>query len=238
MGGIPGPVFALGLIGERSPGSGPSWRIVRERADASTLHAGSARLIEGTPVRTVRICEPEGSALVLGSHQSSSDFDEDALSASGLGVARRRSGGSGVLVGDGRVLWVDFAIPRDDPLWDDDVGRAAWWIGDLWSSAIGPADVWRGPLIKTPWSSIVCFAGLGPGEVTTNGRKVVGVCQRRTGRGALFQTAALIDWRPDEYSSLAARRPPEAGALAVAATGLGASEGARVEAALLDRLVP
>ena len=187
-------------------------------------------------MRTVRVCEPVGSALVLGSHQPSSAFSTDALEAAGIELARRRSGGSAVLVGAGRVLWVDFAIPKGDPLWDDDVGRAAWWVGDLWAAAIGAADVWRGPLIPTEWSPVVCFAGLGPGEVTVGGRKVVGVCQRRTGRGALFQTAALLEWRPDEYAGVVADQPADIAALAGAATGLGASERGRVESALLSQL--
>jgi lipoate---protein ligase len=224
------------LIRERSLAGGPPWRLLRERATASDLHAGSARLLEGTPVRTVRVCQPEDSALVLGSHQPASGFATEALAAAGLGLARRRSGGSAVLVGGERVLWVDFVIPKGDPLWDDDIGRAAWWVGDLWSAAIGAADVWRGRLIRSDWSPVVCFAGLGPGEVTVGGRKVVGVCQRRTGHGALFQTAALIEWRPEEYASVVSDPPADVGALADAATGLGASARGRVESALLDKL--
>jgi lipoate-protein ligase A len=42
----------------------------------------------------------------------------------------------------------------------------------------------------------VCFAGLGPGEVTIAGVKVVGMSQRRTRAGALFQCAALLAWDP------------------------------------------
>ena len=209
---------------------------MRERAGASALHEASARLLEGEPVRTVRFCEPEVSALVLGSHQPASAFSAPALAQAGLEQARRRSGGSAVLVGGGRVLWVDFVIPKGDPLWDDDVGRAAWWVGDLWSAAIGAAEVWRGGLMSTDWSPLVCFAGLGPGEVTVGGRKVVGVCQRRTGRGALFQTAALIEWRPAEYAALAADPPAGIEALAAAATGLGQSQRERVETNLLDQL--
>ena len=164
-------------------------------------------------------------------------FSADQLAACGVALARRRSGGSAVLVGEDRVLWVDFVIPRGDPMWDDDVGRAAWWVGELWAAAIGSAEVWRGRLIRTEWSPVVCFAGLGPGEVTVEGRKVVGVCQRRTAKGALFQTAALLDWRPEEYAALVADRPAEVASLSAAATGLGASTRSRLESALLDQLL-
>ena len=134
------------------------------------------------------------------------------------------------------MLWVDFLIPRGDLLWDDDVGRAAWWVGELWAAAIGRGEVWRGRLIPSDWSPLVCFAGLGPGEVTVGGRKVVGVCQRRTANGALFQTAALLEWHPEEYATLAADPPGEVGALAESAAGLGASARDRIESALLDQL--
>jgi lipoate-protein ligase A len=34
-------------------------------------------------------------------------------------------------------------------------------------------------------------------EVTVDGAKVVGISQRRTRAGALFQCAALLEWHPD-----------------------------------------
>jgi lipoate-protein ligase A len=116
-----------------------------------------------------------------------------------LPVVRRRSGGGAVLVEPGDVLWVDVVVPRHDALWDDDVGRAFHWLGDAWAATVGPdgrAAVHRGPLVTTRWSRAVCFAGLGPGEVTVDGRKVVGISQRRTRDGALFQCAALLAWHP------------------------------------------
>ena len=224
------------MIGEGGAGAVRPWRVLREGGTASTLHEGAARLLEGAPVRTVRVCDPDGPALVLGSHQAESVFSRGALDANGIELARRRSGGTAVLVGSGRVLWVDFVIPRDDPLWDDDIGRAAWWVGELWASAIGAAEVWRGRLMTTEWSSIVCFAGLGPGEVTIGGKKAVGVCQRRTGQGALFQTAALLEWRPEEYAALVVRPPGEVRDLADSAAGLGRSVADRLTAALVDQL--
>ena len=96
------------------------------------------------------------------------------------------------------LVWIDVYVPAGDPLWDDDVGRAFLWLGRAWADTIGQgAAVHEGPLVTTPWSPLVCFAGLGPGEVTVGGRKVVGLCQRRTRAGALFQCAALLEWRPD-----------------------------------------
>lgn len=149
----------------------------------------------------VRLCRPAGPAVVLGSTQPIEDVDRSAASAAGLDVVRRRSGGGAVLVEPGAVAWVDVVVPRSDPLWDDDVGRAFGWLGSAWAEALTAlgvpgAQVHRGGIVRSPWSSMVCFAGLGPGEVMVEGRKVVGMAQRRSRHGALFQCAVPLAWEP------------------------------------------
>lgn len=153
-------------------------------------------------------------ALVLGSTQPDTDVDRDACAAAGVEVVRRRSGGGAVLLEPGRVLWVDIVVARTDALWDDDVGRAGLWLGDAWVQALtglpgegGPtlADlrVHRGGLEQRRWGRRICFAGVGPGEVVAgSGAKVVGVAQRRTRDGALFQCAVPLGWDPTTVCSL------------------------------------
>lgn len=183
---------------------------------------------------------------MLGSHQPAEAWDRGEAERAGIEIARRRSGGGAVLVGPGEVLWVDMVIRRGDPLWSDDVARAAWWVGEAWAAALGAvgvtgAQVWRGRMRSTRWSSEICFAGLGPGEVTVGGVKVVGVSQRRTPGAALFQTAALLQWRPTSYLELLADRPGRPGVpadLEGAATGLGPARSDQLGAALLAALVP
>lgn len=139
--------------------------------------------------RTVRVVEPTGTAFVLGSTQA-----EPARAP--VPVARRRSGGGGVLVVPGELAWVEFVVPRGDPWWDDDVGRATHPIGGWWAAALtrlgSRAVVHRGPMTASAWSSALCFAGLGPGEVLVGDRKVVGIAQRRTRAGACFQCAVAL----------------------------------------------
>jgi lipoate-protein ligase A len=146
--------------------------------------------------RTVWVLEPTSSAVVLGSTQP------ESIVVPGTPTVRRRSGGGAVLVDAGALVWVDAFVPAGDPLWQDDVGRAFAWFGEAWTGALADAGVpgaqaHAGPLIATHWSRLVCFAGLGPGEVRLDGAKVVGMAQRRTRAGALFQSAALLEWRPD-----------------------------------------
>jgi lipoate-protein ligase A len=175
--------------------------------------------------RQVTVLDASRRALVLGASQTARDVDENAARRAGVEIARRRSGGSAVLVGPDEVVWVDVFVPAEDVLFEPDISRAARWLGGLWAKALGDsAAVWEGPMRHNSWSKLVCFAGLGPGEVTIAGRKVVGISQRRTQRGALFQSAALLTWDPTMYATLLATPDgADLGQLAEAASGLGTS---------------
>lgn len=171
--------------------------IERWRGSAGEAHS---RPWPPTRVPAVRLVEAEAPALVLGSTQRPEVADVAAAGARAVAVVRRRSGGGAVLIGAGDVVWVDVFVPTGDALWNRDVGQATHWLGRAWVDALAGlgvgADWHDGPLLTGLWSSLVCFAGLGPGEVRVAGRKVVGISQRRTRAGALFQCAALMAWDP------------------------------------------
>ncbi len=188
----------------------PDWSVSTWRAPAADLHA-LALPAEGRHVWLLEAVRP---ALVLGSTQSDADADAAACASAGVEVARRRSGGGAVLVGSDECVWIDVLVPRGDPLWRDDVGRAGWWLGDAWAAAMATVGVdgcrvHRGGMVPSEWSKVVCFAGLGPGEVVdAGGAKVVGVSQRRTRAMARFQCAVPLRWDPARLSGLLTRRPP------------------------------
>lgn len=119
-----------------------------------------------------------------------------------------------MLVEPGRLLWVDVVVPAGDPLWEADVGRAFLWLGDAWVATLAshgvPAQVHRGGLVTTPWSRVVCFGGLGTGEVTDPaGAKLIGISQRRTREATRFQCAALAAWEPAPLVALLSLTPDE-----------------------------
>lgn len=150
---------------------------------------------------TIALLDVVAPALVLGSTQSSDIVDHATAAARGVEVTRRMSGGGVVLVEPARLAWIEVVVPSAHPRSERDVGRAAWWLGEAWAAALEEvgvpgADVHTGAMTRTPWSSLVCFAGMGAGEVSVDGRKVVGISQRRVRAGALFQCAALIEWNP------------------------------------------
>jgi lipoate-protein ligase A len=192
------------------------WAVERANGGAGILHA---RGMPRVPRRTVVFAEVDRPAFVLGSTQPDSDVDATAAERLGVEVVRRTSGGGGVLVAPVAQVWADVFLPRDDPLWDDDVGRAVWWLGEAWASAlfslgVPDADVHQGAMVQTLLSSRVCFAGLGPGEVTVAGAKAVGISQRRTRDGALFQCAVPLAWDTLTYAELLSLDPMSVDGLA------------------------
>lgn len=180
---------------------------------------------------TLRWWRFDAPVLVLGSAQPDDVVDRRAAVAAGVQVVRRASGGGAVLLAPDDAQWVDVIVPRDDPRAVDDVVAAARWLGDAWIAALvalgvapGSLDRHDGRAVTTPWSSLVCFAGIGPGEVRLAGRKLVGISQRRSRAGTRFQVAVLHRWDPVGILALLALEPArraEAGrALAEVATGL------------------
>lgn len=197
------------------------WEVFEESGTAGELHGDRMPVPER---RRVRVATVVGPALVLGSGQIAGRLDVEEAAAQGVEVARRRSGGGAVLLWPGHQVWLDVCLPRDDPLWDDDVGRSARWLGTALAAALVElgaegARAHLGPFQPGAWSHQVCFAGRAPGEVVVGGRKVVGTSQRRSREGAVFQVAVALVWAPSTLVHLLGL-PVEAG-VAVADTAIG-----------------
>lgn len=157
---------------------------------------------------------PERSAVVLGSTQDPTILDTEACERMGLDVVKRRSGGGIVLVGPGSTLWLDVLVPRGHRLWDDDVARASWWVGETWADAlrefgVDDVSVHRGSMVTSELARLVCFAGRGPGEVFAATSKAVGISQRRTRDWSRFQCALSLRWDGPRHVTIL-RDPPAA----------------------------
>jgi lipoate-protein ligase A len=184
-----------------------SFEVTRRSGTADALHH---RSLDVPVTRRVVLLDVDRAALVLGSTQPDADADRQAAAAQDVEVCRRRSGGGAVLLEPGQTTWIDVEIGRDDPLWDDDVARSSHWLGRSWAAALAELGVGSdvavhvGGMVGSPWSRQICFAGLGPGEVTSAARKVVGISQRRTREGARFQCVVHRRWDPSRILSLLA----------------------------------
>ncbi|CAN5569113.1 hypothetical protein BH20ACT2_BH20ACT2_23820 [soil metagenome] len=218
------------------------WDLRHERGSAATFHARPLPAVAHRSVRVLDVVQP---ALVLGSTQPVEVVDRDAAAEAGVEVVRRRSGGGAVLLRPGETTWVDVVVPAGDPLAEVDVGRSFAWLGEVWAAVVAdlspgarPA-VHSGAAVRTPWSSLVCFAGRGPGEVTVDDSKVVGMAQRRGRAGARFQCALLHRWDPGAMVDLLALPPADRDRarteLVAVGRGLDVTSGAVVEA-LVQRL--
>ena len=174
------------------------YRLVRRRSTAAEFHA---RAIPDPPRPEVWLHEVTAPALVLGSTQRDGIVDVDACARAGIDVVRRRSGGGAVLLRPDEVVWVDVILPAGSPGWSDDVHRPMIWLGDRLREAfsdvgVGRVEVHRGQMVSTTWSKVVCFDGLGPGELTVAGDKLVGISQRRTRAAARLQACWYSRYDP------------------------------------------
>jgi lipoate---protein ligase len=189
------------------------WSVERRVETARTLH-GPWPAPGDLGRRAVGLCSVTGPrAVVLGSTQALAVVDRARAERRGVDIVRRSSGGGAVLVAPGAQVWLDIWLPRHDALWDDDVIRSSWWLGETWAAALAslgssPLTVHRGGAVRTDWSATVCFAGVGPGEVSAGPAKVVGMAQRRTRHGARLHSMALLSWEPVALVELLASRAP------------------------------
>jgi lipoate---protein ligase len=179
------------------------WMIEDRVADAAELHAGWPAAERRPDLPRVAVCRVTAPAVVLGSTQPELVIDRQRVGAAGFAVARRRSGGGAVLVTPDDPVWIDVWLPASHRLWRSDVGRAFDWLGEAWVDALAASGVTglsahrQGYESCTRWSSLVCFGGIGTGEVVAaDGRKVVGLAQRRTRHGSWFQGACVLRWEP------------------------------------------
>ncbi len=181
-------------------------------------------------------------AIVLGRGQ------RDAHEVAGHEMVQRPSGGGAVLMDDD-LLSLDIVLPDGHPwLGQDDLGAVFDPIGAAWAAALtdlgvldvqihrGPATATRlGPLEQRPLAE-VCYASRGRGEIIADGRKLVGLSQRRRRQGALIQCGILRRWKPSPLIEALGVEPARA-AIERAAVGIEDLLGAGISDAAIMRAV-
>jgi len=188
-----------------------SWKLYTEHVSAGAQHGRD--LVAERAVWDVRITQK---AMVLGSRQDGSLLNGELCSRDGIEVVRRRSGGGIVFLAPGEHVWLDVVVPRGDVLWSNDVAQASWWLGDVWVqtlNALGKnnVSVHHESLSSDQWGDLLCFAGVGPGEVVQRNdeslSKLVGISQRRTRDYARFQCTIYSKWNPRDVEMYVMNTP-------------------------------
>ncbi|MCP4221794.1 MAG: hypothetical protein GY773_00440 [Actinomycetia bacterium] len=222
------------------------WLLSIERGSAQALHD---RQISHPPTHGLWLNQVVRPAFVLGRSQADGVIDANRTAAEGFDVCRRHSGGGIVVVRPGLDTWIDVVIPAESALWSDDVGKAFHWLGEVWVNCLQTltpglsVSMYQGPLQGGPAGKLICFASLGPGEVTVEGRKVVGISQRRTAQAARFQCVVTWNWYPELLEGAVA--PDQLGSLGLIpneiAAGLSLAEPPAIElvtSTFIDHLPP
>lgn len=144
--------------------------------------------------------------LVIGSAQTEASVDRSACEADGVPVIRRGSGGGAVLCDPG-LLEVDVALPPGHALLGADVTESYRFLGQAWVDGLAALGL-EGRLVtvaearalpdeRRAAARVACYAGLSPYEVVDpDGRKLVGLCQRRRRGAALFQCSLACGLEP------------------------------------------
>lgn len=137
----------------------------------------------------VRVARIDSPALSLGVGQPLSTATARRARALGLPVFRRSTGGSGVLLGEGDVVW-SIVLPRDDPR----VGRdfvhayARFGSGVVRTLASFGVEAEWGPALG--FSEEFCFLGSRGCALTNQGRALGGAAQHAT-RSAILHHGIL-----------------------------------------------
>lgn len=210
-----------------------SWKLYTEHVSAGEQHGRD--LVAERAVWDVRITQK---AMVLGSRQDESLLKGELCSRDEIEIVRRRSGGGIVFLAPGEHVWLDVVVPRGDVLWNDDVAQASWWLGDVWVqtlNALGEnnVSVHRETLSSDAWGDLLCFAGVGPGEVVQRDdeslSKLVGISQRRTRDYARFQCTIYTKWNPHDVEMYVVNTPGNLSEIAHRVAAIQASQQAIVD---------
>jgi lipoate-protein ligase A len=177
---------------------------------------------------------PTTAAIVVGSAQRL-----DGLEVDGAAVVRRGTGG-GAVICDPAYLMLDVVLPRGDARVRHDLAESYAWLADaLLASlaalggrglrAVPPGEVRARSDEDRALGRLACFAGLGPYEIVdAQGRKLVGLAQRRRRGAGLFQAAMY----------LRGSREPLAELLPIASAEREALRARLAEVATLDLIAP
>ncbi len=162
---------------------------------------------------TIRFYDWDPATVSLGFHQKSDRIDRSKLTALGLGICRRPTGGRAVV--HDRVLTYSVVVPLAEgspSLWE--LYR---WIGEWWASALVdlgiPVELVDEPLSRPGANFDGCFASGNRYEAVVRGRKILGSAQRRFPNAAL-QHGSLRIHRPriqarEIFFEVNAREPDE-----------------------------
>lgn len=183
-----------------------SWRhIPLTTGTCEELLAEGVSLLDGLasdPRPVLRWYRPTDAAIVVGRGQQATAFG-----STDVPVLGRFSGGGAVLMDDG-LLSLDVVLPGGHPLLDGDIAAPFLRVGRAWADALaalgvpavamhrGAGTASRRGSERQRLLAAICYATLGRGEVTSAGRKILGLAQRRRRPGVLIQCGLLRRWQP------------------------------------------
>lgn len=138
-------------------------------------------------IRRISILSFPSPTLVLG---STSAGLPKSMADKNFDVVRRASGGGKVWLDPIESRWIDVTIPSTDPLWESDLRKSFLWLGHRLKKAFNSQSIF--PLVHEEPLDLGgdpewCFSKVGAGELSFQGKKILGISQRRSRLAARFQ---------------------------------------------------
>ena len=160
------------------------WTIERWHAATQFLHS-RPMAVDG--IRRISILSFPRPTLVLG---STSVGLPKSMDDKNFDVVRRSSGGGKVWLDPIESTWIDVTIPSSDPLWESDLRKSFLWLGHRLKEAFNSQSIF--PIVQEEPLDLGgdpdwCFSKVGAGELSFQGKKILGISQRRSRLAAQFQ---------------------------------------------------
>ncbi|WP_143146368.1 lipoyl protein ligase domain-containing protein [Ferrithrix thermotolerans] len=170
----------------------------------------------------------------------------DLLSELGTDVVVRDNGGGAVWIEPEAQIWVGIYLPSTEGFLTEDYRAELVRIGEVIAPALvsfGLSDV---RVVRSPdllgRGKELCFAGLSYGEITTSGKKILGLSLRRTKRWKIFHLMVPVYETQDKAASVLLRLGKEVpsavtwSSLSVEIDGLKESDLSQLEEDILQRI--
>ena len=192
---------------------GSSWRtLLSPPLTGAENMACDVALMErarATGEAVVRVYSWTAPTLSFGRNQKTAGYDPARLAQAGIDVVRRPTGGRAIL--HHREITYSVTAPAEP---GERIAAAYEWINELLLAALlalgVDAAIARRAGRAPPPDANPCFATAAPGEITADGRKLVGSAQYREAGAMLQHGSVLVEDDQSAVSALSgADRPPQ-----------------------------
>lgn len=182
------------------------WRLIESGKEDAYMNmaideAIASSVLEGASPPTLRFYGWKTPSITIGAFQRLSDINMDYCRDMGIPIVRRPTGGRAIL--HGNDLTYSFSSPNTAPFFSEGLLKSYSYISEAFLRGFREMGIpvqlksrrERGRVLT---GSALCFQSVSYGEITLNGKKLLGSAQKRWKRGFLQQGSLLLKTNSEE----------------------------------------